>query len=125
MDECARENKRERISASSVINLLDSSNEDASNLSYADDSCILIESSTEDCVFELTNRSLASLTSDGGDDSITDAKFKPLRAGAVDSPVSKAYNILGTRFEQGKGIGVIRNDLIKYKPVSIKLIRCT
>ena len=125
MDECAREIKRELISTSSVINLLDSSNEDASNLTYADDSCIFIESATEDSVFDLTNKSLSSISSGGKDDSITDAKFKPLRAGAVDSPVSKAYNILGTRFEQGKGIGVIRNDLIKYKPVSIKLIRCT
>ena len=124
MDECAREIKRELISTSSIINLLDSSNEDASNLSYADDSCIFIESATEDSVFDLTNKSLSSISSGGKDDSITDAKSQPLKRGVVDSPVAKAYNILGVRFEQGKGTGIIRNDLIKYNPVSSHINKC-
>ena len=124
-----RDNITGRDSVASTINLLGSSAADITEFSFADESCVHEEAKTEDSVFELTNeaiRALAETTDDGLDvsssdlvNSVSDASINPpMGVTSVDSPVSRAYSILGVRFEQGRGTSIIRNDLIKYQPVS-------
>ena len=101
------------------------------DLSFADDS-LLASTSSDDCVFNDTNLSGLSDTTNASGNAETDSisvsnDITSSISDRVDNEVSrkrshaelvKAYNTGEKRFERGFGLSSINNEVINFKPVS-------
>lgn len=73
----------------------------------------------ESSILWSTGQADDSVFSDSQVNSVTDASVVNLqRKRKCETPISKAYNTCGRRFEKGIGQSNIRNELIQFKPVS-------
>ena len=120
-----------RVSLASVSELMnDARNSGSSILDLADDSCIIYNcnSGNDDSVFDLSTSTNGANGSDESgllSTSITDASIRSLQRSTRCAPhILAAYNTVGRRFEGGRGLGHIRNELLDLVPVSKSIMRC-
>ena len=110
-----------RVSVASVSELIDNARSTGSSIfSYSDDSCILydVNGSNNDSVFDLSS---GSTSQESGllTESFSGASHSSFQnSSGCSALVVSAFNVAGRRFEGGKGLGHIKNDLIKLMPVS-------